>query len=332
MAACTSGAPSTTQYIEYSGETMGTYFRVYYADDAFVSNAAIDSILTVVNQGVNYYQEDSEISRFNQWPADAEFHIVDDAFRQNVVQSIDMYAKTQGHFNAQVGPLVYYWGFGHDRKKPEQVSASTVDSLRRLCSPDMLEMVYASDQLSAIIKRDAACRYDLNAIAKGYGVDEIAAYLDQLDIKHYLVDIGGEVRLRGNNPRGSRWRLLINTPVAGAGLSDSYGILEASDVGIATSGNYRNQYHLGDSLIVHTINPLTGYPEINQILSATVMAPDCQTADAIATACMSAGVEQAMKWVADLQEVELFLIYTEDGISMTDTMSSGMSPYIVRQQ
>ncbi len=330
IALCWGCSTAVPEYRQVSGEIMGTYYRVTYLHDAPVSSAQILSVLEDVNAGVNLYQVDSEISRFNQWPSDSLYRVESDAFRQNVDTALQLYHLTGQHFNPAIAPLVYYWGFGHDRKKITEVDQHTVDSLLRLSEfTEIMVQRDASGRIVSLTKGSADQALDLNAIAKGYAVDQVSEYLKRLGIGHYLVDIGGELRAQGTNPKGRPWTLSINKPDIDASLTDSYALLQLQDHSVATSGNYRNQYSYGDSLIVHTINPITGYSEINDLLSATIVAPDCMRADALATACMVMGMAQAMQLIDNIAWAEAYFIFTPDGITQRDTMTAGMSDLIL---
>lgn len=155
--------------------------------------------------------------------------------------------------------------------------------------------------------------FDFSAVAKGYGVDRVAAMLERNGVRDYMVEIGGEVRTAGRNPSGQVWRIAIESPASAMPGDSAMRVIELDNAAVATSGNYRNFRELSaDSVIGHTINPLTGYPEARQTVSATVIAPDCALADALATACMLLPPDSAMALRDSLPGVRIILL-TKDG-------------------
>ena len=170
---------------------------------------------------------------------------------------------------------------------------------------------------------------DCSAVAKGYAVDVIAQYLEKKGITNYMVDIGGEVVVKGKNPKEKSWRIGINKPVDDS-LSvnqDIQTILELSDIAIATSGNYRNFYYKGGKKYAHTIDPRTGYPVQHSILSSTVVAKNCMTADALATSFMVMGLEEAKVFTQTHQDIEAYFIYSDESGQLQTFFTEGMKKY-----
>ena len=167
-----------------------------------------------------------------------------------------------------------------------------------------------------IIKQSPQIKLDCSAIAKGYGVDAVGKYLETKGINDYMVEIGGEIRCRGCNPNGIRWRIGITNPqddISGK-QSEIEQVLELTDISLATSGNYRNYYIKDNQKYAHTIDPRTGYPVQHNILSSTVLASDCATADAYATAFMVSGLDSAIQVLNNNPDINAFFIYSIDSL------------------
>jgi len=208
-----------------------------------------------------------------------------------------------GAFDITVAPLVNAWGFGFKNRQD-----ITPQSIKNIMQHIGLEKVDIKN--NQICKTDTMVMLDCSAIAKGYGVDAVGKWLENKGIKNYMIEIGGEIRMKGVNPNGEKWRVGINKPI-----DDSLNInneiqqiLQLSDCSMATSGNYRNFYIHNNKKYAHTIDPRTGYPVEHNILSATVIAPDCATADAYATAFMVMGEDSTKQLLSKHPELMAYLI------------------------
>jgi len=335
LAACGAGGGNKSDQPDYAvveGKTMGTYYRVTFQDvrDRDLK-PVLDSTLQALNMEVSTYIPEATISRFNQ--ADSVYNLntdpysgeitsyANDHFLANYRKSVAVAAKTNGFFDPTVMPLVNYWGFGYTEKKPvEAVDSATVDSLARLVGMDKVELKIFEDS-KLLIKALPGVKLDFSAIAKGYGVDLLGQLLDERGIEHYLVDIGGETLAKGESPRGDAWKLGISMPKETAALNAIQTSVPLRDQALATSGNYRNFYEVNGIKYSHTINPKTGYPERNTLLSASVFAADCTTADAYATAFMTMGTERAYELANSIPNLEAYFLFSrEDGsIDMRST-------------
>ena len=317
---------------------MGTYYQVTYADSLQRSfKADIDALLLALNQEVSTYIDTASISVFNR--SDQGIPLAYNPFGQDVphdnqhllqnfqaAKSIS--ARTAGAFDPTVMPLVNYWGFGYTEKREvTRVDSARVDSLQRLVG---MENVFLRND--SLLKTHPGVQLDFSAIAKGYGVDQIAVFLHEQGIQDYYVEIGGEVVARGKSPRGDYWRIGISDPREGAGLQDIQTAVPLIDQALATSGNYRNVYEVNGQKYSHTINPRTGFPERSRLLSASVFAPDCMTADAYATACMVAGPEQALAFAKKNEQIEVYLIVSTVSGDLEVHYSEGLSPFFNQQQ
>lgn len=289
--------------IALQGSTMGTSYSVKYLDAQGRNlKPGIDSLLQVFNNSLSTYIPDSEISRFNQ---DALLKYESPYFYPVLEKSKEVYQKTGGAFDPTVGPLVSAWGFGpQGRQTP---SASLVDSLRRLVSYDSIFF----DSV-AVCKLKKGVQLDFSAIAKGYGVDVVADYIRSRGIEHLFVEIGGEVVAQGLNDRGMAWQVGVNVPSEDLEeQSRPQAIVSLKDRALATSGNYRNFYEREGVKYSHTISPVTGQPVRHSLLSASVFAPDCMTADAYATAFMVMGMEKARQLLERDKGLQAFFIYSD---------------------
>ena len=286
------------------GETMGTTYHIKYLSGKNYKND-IDSILADVNNSLSTYIPESEISQFNQT---GNLEIKSPYFHPVFSKSKEIFDNTNGAFDPTVMPLVNAWGFGFKNKS--NVDSTHIDSLLTLVSFDNITF---DKTLFNTAKRDVML--DFSAIAKGYGADVIANYLKSKKVLNFMVEIGGEVICSGLNQHEESWRIGIDNPKYGEEGGDQLTkIIELNNVALATSGNYRNYYvDSGGIKRAHTINPKTGYPVQHGLLSASVKAKDCMTADGYATALMVLGFEESKKVVEKVKEIEAFLIYDNNG-------------------
>jgi len=330
---CQSNTDVDRTYAQMQGKTMGTYYKITYYDSLDRTlQPGIDSLLAQLNQEVSTYIESSTISRFNQSekgiplsynPYGKEGNYENEHFQKNYSLAVSMYQFTDGNLDASVMPLVNYWGFGYsEKRKVTQVDSNRIDSLLQFVGMDMVDM--ASDSLR---KKLPGVQLDFSALAKGYGVDLIGDFLADRGIRHFFVDIGGEVVVSGKSPRDDNWRIGISDPRGDASLEDIQTSIPITNRAMATSGNYRNVYEVGEVKYSHTINPHTGYPERSSLLSATVLAPDCMRADALATACMVAGADQALEYAKSDDQVEVYLIIGLPDGSLDVRYSDGFKTY-----
>jgi thiamine biosynthesis lipoprotein len=303
---------------EIKGETMGTYYNLKYLDmeskaSDTIQQRKIDSILLKINDEVSTYIVDSDISQFNRNSSNYCFDSTSTHFLRNIEYSCRLYENTDGYFDPTVMPLVNYWGFGYSgREEVTSADSLVVDSLRSLMRMSTFCQKY--NEPGNCIAKSVQYQLDFSALAKGYAVDILAAFLDNQDISNYYVEIGGEVKCRGKNDKKSLWTIGINTPSPEASLQDYISVIQLENTSMATSGNYRNFYESKGEYITHTVNPFTGYSTPSDMLSATIITEECAVADALATACMSMGSEKAEKLVNTMDDIEyLFVIRNEEG-------------------
>lgn len=303
------------------GMVFGTIYKITYQHDDDLQED-IKQALMEVDNSLSPYNPNSIITRINHnedTTLNAHFTHV-----YGLAQQIS--AETEGAFDITVAPLVNAWGFGF--KHSIDIAPNVIDSLRQFVGYQKTRM-----EGGKIVKDDERLMLDCSAIAKGYGVDVVARTLDQKGVKHYMVDIGGEVVLKGKSPRMKDWRIGINKPIEDS-LSvnqELQTILGISDIGMATSGNYRKFYYKDGKRYAHTIDPRLGTPVQHNILSATVLAKDCTTADAYATAFMVMGLEKALDFCQKHPELNAYFICDGEGESYEIHYTPGMEKYIVRR-
>lgn len=318
--ACKNEPAKVVKYIELNGKTMGTTYTIKYLDSLNRNfKPAIDSLLIALNNEVSTYEPESFISLFNKSEAAFKYlNLLDKGakmpqhFKANFEKSKEVFENSEGYFDPTVMPIVNYWGFGYTEKRPvEQIDSVKVDSLMKLVGFDKITQQREKDGWVYLIKDSPGVQLDFSAIAKGYGVDMVAILLKEKDLENYYVEIGGELIAHGKNPQSNWWTIGINTPSEKAVITDFQSKIALQNQAVATSGNYRNFYEVNGKKYAHTLNPKTGYPEKNTLLSATVFANDCMTADAYATACMAMGLEKATVMINKLNGVEAYFLYSD---------------------
>lgn len=318
-----------------SGETMGTTYNVSYQDKENRNfKLEIDSLLIRINQEVSTYIPDSYISKFNQSKDDfllsKNNEILAPHFYTNYNKAKDVYKLTEGEFDVTVMSLVNYWGFGYKDTTLTKVDSLAVDSI--LTNFVGFSKVKFSNLENGIFltKKMPEIEIDFSALAKGHGVDQVYEYLVEKGVKNCMIEIGGEVRAGGKNDKGHKWAIGINEPKENAQVTDFQAIVELENIALATSGNYRNYYIIDSLKYSHTINPSTGFPEINSLLSASIFAKDCITADALATACMVIGLPKCAEMIEELEGVEGYFIYGNSDGKMDVLLTSG-TPKLLRK-
>jgi thiamine biosynthesis lipoprotein len=281
---------------------FGTSYHISYQYDSDLS-ADIKAELMKVDKSLSPFNKESIITAINE-NKDVE---PDSMFLDVYHLAVQISEDTDGAFDITVAPLVNAWGFGF--KQGTEPSSNQVDSLRQIVGYQKV-----SFEDGRIKKQDPRVMLDCSAIAKGYGCDMVARFLRGRGVKNFMVEIGGEVVTCGLNPDRQPWRVGVTKP-SDDSLSTSHElqtILNVTDKAMATSGNYRNYYYKGGKKYAHTINPKTGYPVQHSLLSATVLARDCATADAYATSFMVMGLDAAKRVLERHPEMMAYLIYSDD--------------------
>lgn len=315
---------TTRQYYHNKGFVFGTYYNIQYESDHDME-VEIQAELQRLDGSLSMFNPNSTISRINR----GEDMATDSLFEVMYETAREVSLVSGGAFDITVRPLVNAWGFGNKKKEREAAKAqgstpyisqddrqAEIDSIRRFVG---YQMITLTDH--RIIKSDDRITIDASAIAKGMGVDVAANVIARSGSENYLVDIGGEVVAKGHNSEGNAWRIGISTPNDDPnGTSDEIQeIIHASDMAMATSGNYRQFYMDGDVRRSHTIDPRTGYPVAHSLLSATVTASSCMRADALATACMVLGADAAIQMIEQIPDAECYLIVGKKNGTMVVT-------------
>lgn len=284
------------------GPIFGTYYHIKYE-----ASQALDSVILAelkrVDSSLSVFNQLSTISAINAGTSSRA-----DAMLYEVLTKAQKVSEaTNGAFDVTVMPLVNAWGFGF--KKGIFPTDAQVDSLRAIVGFRKISL--STD--SIISKSDPRIMIDCGAIAKGYSVDRVAHILREHGVRNYMVEIGGEVVTKGRNPKGTPWQIGVNRPVDKTNSESGtlQTVLSLENSALATSGNYNNYYERNGRKYAHTIDPRTGRPVQHSLLSATVIAPDCATADAYATAFMVLGLDEAKKILQSRKELKAFLIFTD---------------------
>lgn len=293
---------SKPTYRTQQGKIFGTLYTVTYEHNADLQ-ADIVGAMQAVDNSLSPFNKRSIITHINN----NDSIIVDSLFTEVFRNAQVVYEESHGAFDPTVAPLVNAWGFGF--KNGIEVNASTIDSLRSLIGMSRISLTDGR-----VAKDDPRIMLDFSAIAKGYGSDRVARVLDSCGIKNYMVEIGGEVVVKGHNSHGNPWGIGINKPIDDSlsANQELQTVLRLQDCAIATSGNYRNFYYKDGVKYAHTIDPRTGYPVQHSLLSATVIADNCMRADALATAFMVMGVDSAMAYCERHPEIDGYFIVAAD--------------------
>ncbi len=304
--------------LQFTGAAQGTYYAVTYFD---VQNRnfqnEMDSLLSEFDQSVSVYQPNSIVSKVNR-NEDVE---LDSWFIENFILSQKISQETDGAFDLTIAPIANVWGFG-TFQKPDSVNHHLIDSLKQIVDYHKVSILH-----KRLIKEDPRMMLNFNAVAQGFAVDVMGAYLQSKGIENYLIDLGGEIYARGNKPNGDFWKIGIEIPEEGAEERFYNRIVSLKDEAVATSGNYRKFYELEGVKYAHSLNPKTGYPVKHSLLSVTVIAPTAGAADAYATAFMVMGVEKTLEFVKSKPKIKVYLMYDDAGEVKT-AMSPNFEKYI----
>ena len=313
-------------FASFNGFAQGTTYSIVYEQKKNITPDSIkpevEKILRDFDMSLSLYEDNSILSKVNR----NEDITVDHFFEEVYRKSVSISEISGGAFDITIGPLSRAWGFGpNDRKS---FSEAKRDSLMKLVG--MSKISLANGKISKV---DPGIILDFNGIAQGYSVDVVARYFDELGIDNYLVEIGGEVRTRGTR-NGNLWRIGIDKPednnlIPGQSLQ---AIIRITDRSLATSGNYRKFYVEDGIKYSHTIDPETGYPAKNRLLSATIIAEDCGTADGIATACMVMGHEKSIEFINSNPQFSAYLVISGDDGNYQTWISEDLKEFISEEQ
>jgi thiamine biosynthesis lipoprotein len=316
LTAC--GSEDLLPTFDLSGNTMGTTFNVTLvappADiDLDLLQTNIHDRLEHVENIASTYRSNSELSRFNADPSTAWIPVTPE-FCHMIAAANDISFVTQGAFDITVGPLVNLWGFGPEDQDAELPTDEEISAAQTSVG---YEMVETDCDHSAMRKASAAIYVDLSGWAKGYAVDQIAYLLDERQLTNYLVEIGGELRVRGHNAEQKKFSVAIEKPLQNNEMN--YTLIRLSNVSVATSGDYRNFFEHDGRRYSHSIDPRTGRPVSDELAGVTVISTSTAYADAVATAFLVLGPEEGHALAEKLRIAAYFLIRTENGIKEKST-------------
>ncbi len=286
---------------------MGTSYSVKYRHNIDrlspqLLHREIEGLLATINKTMSTYDPDSELSRFNS-ARTTDWVPVSTSLFTVLKAALEINAQSDGAYDVTVGPLVNLWGFGPEIRPERIPDEIEIISMRAQTGQDKLILHETS---STIRKTRADLFVDLSGIAKGYGVDQVAEMMESHGIKHYMIEIGGEIRARGINAQGVPWQIGIEKPLAGG--RPLHKVLALNNTALATSGNYRNFFEIAGRRYIHIIDPTTGWPIENDLASVTVMSDSCMLADAWATALQVLGFERGMAIAENLGMPVLFIV------------------------
>ena len=293
------------QFQHFEGNALGTYYAVTYKGKVNPSlQTGVDSILNDINETFSIFNPTSIISKIN----DNQEVILNKDFIEvfNIAQKIGK--ETDGALEMTIGPLVNLWGFGKDERKTD-ISQAEIDSVMTIIGYRKIKL-----EENTIVKENPSIQLNFNALAKGYAVDKVADYLVQKGYKNCLVDIGGEIVAKGKKYHDQEWNIGLQTPTRTRdGEMRAEETFHLCDKAVATSGNYRNYFEENGQRYTHIIDPKTGRPEKSNLLSVTVIADQCVTADAYATAFMVMGMQKTTAFLENHPELICIFIFDENG-------------------
>lgn len=314
---------------QLSGYTMGTTYQLQLVDmpeSKSPQEVAEDvrSLLAELDTGIfSTYAADSELSRFNRHGVNVPF-IASRHLLRVLEQAQSVAALTGGAFDVTVGPLVNLWGFGPTVKPDDAVpEQAEIDALLENVGYEFLQI----DTAASEIRKTRAIYVDLSGIAKGYAVDQVAAYFDELGVENYFLEIGGELKIKGAKPNGVNWVPAIEAPIDGESRVYEIFSNRGETIGVAGSGDYRNYFEDSGVRYSHEIDPRKGRPVSHNLAAVYVIAPETALADALATAFMILGLD-AGRELAERENMAVYFIYKSEGDTFADAITDGFTRYL----
>ncbi len=328
LAACEQAPPDPT--VRITGSTMGTSYDLKLVPTPERPIPAdlkqqIDTLLAGINRQMSTYDPNSELSRFNRNPS-TDWIAVSPELQQVVAEALQIGDLSHGMFDITVGPLVNLWGFGPEPRRDAAPSDTEIAQARERVGYWLLQ---AREQPPALKKERADLYVDLSAIAKGYGVDRLAALVEAAGIGNYLITIGGEIRAKGHNGQNQPWTIAIEKPVAGQRAVER--LIRIGDHSVSTSGDYRNFFEQNGHHYSHILNPRTGRPTPRALASVTVISNQSMVADATATALMASGPDAGFRLASEHHLAAFFIVMGPDG-SFRERQTPEFEPYLVPEK
>ena len=307
-----------------NGETQGTYYHIKYLSNSGKDfQNQIDSLLSRIDNSVSIYKPHSIISSLNNG---IEVKL-DEIFNLVYFDALHVAKNTEGYFDFTVSPLVAYWGFYNNNNNNNIIKVDSF-AIQKIMKKVGVDKVIWKDSTVVLTQ---GVELDFNAVAQGTSVDLIAKLLEEKGVVNYLIEVGGELKAKGINADDNVWRVGIDKPSKDIDFQERFQfILDLKNKALATSGNYR-KFHIIDGVkYAHTINPKTGFPAQNRLLSVTVVTNRCSLADAYATAFMAMGLKKTKKIIKDLDDqIEVYIVYTDKSGDWKTYISSSMKKRII---
>ena len=309
---------SKNEYHRNEGYIFGTTYHIVYEYDKDIHDRIVHRF-NAYDASMSTYNKASLISRVNRNETDQADSLLTAVF----VKAQELNQLSDGAFDITIAPLANAWGFGFSNG--DSISQSLVDSLLQFTGMHHIRL-----ENGKIIKDDPRVMLETSAVAEGFGVDVIGMLLEGFGIQNYMVEVGGEVRVKGKNPKGQNWSIGIDKPIDDPEAQDRQiqEILSVTDCAVSTSGNYRKFFIKDGKKYSHTINPKSGYPVTHNLLSATVVAPNCISTDGLCTTFMVLGLEKALPLANSLPNVEAYFIFSDSTGQFNTAMTDGFGKLI----
>lgn len=326
---------------------MGTYYKVTYLDSQMRDfKGPIDSLLEVVNGEISTYEPEATVTQFNRAEREFDLGLSYEDYSKCVADPLACFGlknrhflanflvarvanqRTAGAFDPTVMPLVNYWGFGYTpHEGVTSVDSLKIDSLMQYVGFEKVALL-EHDGNAVLQKSSPGVQLDFGGTGQGYAIDIVAELLELNGIENYLVDVGGECRARGHNPKGEWWTIGINTPKPEADITDFTRVVQLENLSVSTSGNYRNYHELDGQKYSHFISPFTGFPEKSTLHSASVFGKNCLLPDALATGFMVMGLEKAYALASQLEGIEALFIYSDENGNLQVKQTPGVDNFL----
>lgn len=316
------GCRKETPYKHYDGAVWGTTFHITYQSDRVLDDSIV-CVMSRVENSLSPFSDSSLVTAINE----NRTCVTDTLFRRIFTAAQLVNRQSGGAYDPTVLPLVELWGFGRNRNISQEPDSSAI-----ALALHGVGIGFCKIDGAKVIKRSPDTRFDFSSITKGYGCDLVGEMLKRNGCKNFMVEIGGEMSLQGVNSRGLPWRVMVEAPVDNDTTTarQQFSVIDITNCGIATSGNYRNFHDFKSGRKGHTISPVTGYPVTTHTLSATVVAPNAMLADALATACMALPADKAMAMIAKFDNTGAMLIVIDDSTGGWRTITTPGFPKSLR--
>ncbi len=309
--------------VVFSGKTMATTYHIKVVTGFFKNTKSlrekIELRLEDIDRSMSTFRKDSEISRFNAINRMGEKFFISDDFFKVLTVAKQLHLLTEGAWDGTVEPLVNLWGFGNSEIKNKIPGKQEIQAVLQYIGFNHIEI----SGNRYLVKEKVPISLDLASIAKGYAVDQIAIIIRTYGIKNFLVEIGGEGFASGIRKDGKRWKIGINMPQKDAPFDQVYKVLTLQNKAFATSGDYRNYFELDGKRFSHILDPRSGYPIANGVVSVSILADTCTFADGLATAVMVLGPKKGLELVNRLDNTECLIVVRKNGDDFVDYYSNG---------